>query len=212
MTSDQYAAEYNEVKALGGPTGASSRTPEQEAMAQFYNVNALELYTRAFRTIAVTEGLTMAEQARLFAMMDMAIADALITTWSDKAYWNFWRPITAIHHGDEDGNPNTAGDPTWMPMIGTPPYPEHPSGYNACSGAVVQTAIAFFGTNDMTFSLAKIGTNQTRDFTHFTDMTAETIEVRIYQGLHFRTAEVQSVEIGKNVVDWLVANYFQPVS
>jgi hypothetical protein len=211
LTSDQYATEYNEVKALGGPTGTSSRTAEQEAMAQFYAVNALELYTRAFRTIALTEGLTMAEQARLFAMMDMAIADALITCWDDKAYWSFWRPITAIQHGDEDGNPNTIGDPTWMPMLGTPPYPEHPSGYNSASGAVVNAAIAFFGTNDMEFSLVKIGTNETRDFTHFTDMTAETIEVRIYHGLHFRTAEVQAVEIGKNVVDWLVAHYFQPV-
>lgn len=212
ITSDAYAAEYNEVKAFGGPTGASSRTAEQEAMAHFYNVNALELYTRAFRTIAVTEQLTMAEQARLFAMMDMAIADALITTWDDKTIWNFWRPITAIHHGDEDGNPNTAGDPTWMPMLGTPPYPEHPSGYNAVSGAAVHTAIAFFGTNEMAFSLVKLASGETRDFTHFTDMTAESIEVRIYHGVHFRAAEVQAVEIGKDVVDWLVAHYFQPVT
>ena len=83
---------------------------------------------------------------------------------------------------------------------------------SATLAAAIHTAIAFFGTNELAFSLVKIGSNETRDFTHFTDMTAETIEVRIYHGVHFRAAEVQAVEIGKDVVDWLVAHYFQPVT
>ena len=113
LTSRAYAREYNEVKTLGGRTEGTARTPDQEALAQFYTVNPVELFNRTFRTIAETEGLTIAEEARLFAMLNLAGADALINCWDDKAHWNFWRPITAIHEGDNDGNPRTVGDPAW---------------------------------------------------------------------------------------------------
>ena len=97
----------------------------------------------------------------------------MITCWNEKVYWDFWRPITAIREGQLDGNPNTIGDPTWTPLLATPPYSDHTSGFNCASGAFMHTAKAFFGTNRMDFSLVKIAPNVpnvTRDYKHFTDV------------------------------------------
>jgi hypothetical protein len=210
-----YAKEYNEVKTLGGPTATSPRTAEQETIAQFYVVNPAEMFPRAFRTIAADAGLTIPEQARLFAMLSMATADALIATWDDKAHWVFWRPITAIHNGDSDGNHKTIGDPTWTPLLNTPPYPDHPSGYNAISGAVMATAEAFFGTKKFNFSLVRIVPgvpDVTREYTRFWDVVQETIDARIYQGLHFRAAEEQAARMGADIAHWISRNAFQPAN
>jgi hypothetical protein len=215
LTSGAYTREYNEVKELGGPTLGSPRTPEQEAVAQFYTVNVVELLNRTFRTISEAEGLTLAEEARLFAMLNMGGADSVIHCWDEKAFWNFWRPITAIQEGDDDPNPATVGDPDWVPLIATPPYPDHTSGYNCASGSYMHTAKAFFGQNKMAFSVVRIApgvANVTRDYKHFTDVVDDTIDARVYQGIHFRTADVQGARIGKHVARWLDKYYFQPVN
>ncbi len=109
LGSRTYAKEYDEVKALGAP--ASARTPRQEAIARFYTVHPVELFNRTFRVIAQERGLSLVEEARLFAMVNMSGADGLINCWSDKAAFSFWRPITAIHNGDDDGNARTARRP-----------------------------------------------------------------------------------------------------
>jgi hypothetical protein len=211
LTSRAYASDYNEVKRLGSST-SSQRTPEQDAVAQFYTAHPIELFNRTFRTISEAEGLTLVQQARLFAMLNMAGADALINTWDDKAHWSSWRPITAIQAGDRDGNRLTVGDPTWTPATNTPPYPENTSGYNAVTSAYMQIAEAFFGTKRMDFSVVKIvpgGTNITRDYTRFSDVVNDTIGARVYQGIHFRTAEVQGVKVGEDVARWTVKHYFK---
>jgi hypothetical protein len=212
VTSKRYAREYNEVKTLGGPTLGSSRTAEQEAVAQFFTANPTELYNRAFRTLAVAEGLTLGEQARLFAMLNLAGADALINCFNDKAYFKFWRPITAIRLGDEDGNPKTVGDPDWTPMAATPSYSEHSSGYNCVTAAFMHTAAAYFGNGAMHFSLVKVAPGApevTREYARFTDVINDTIDARVYLGIHFRTADVQGAKIGKDVARWLDKHYFQ---
>jgi hypothetical protein len=197
---------------LGGPTPTSPRTPEQEAVAQFYNVNPMEMFNRLFRAVADDHGLTIAEEARLFAMVNLASADAGINCWDDKAFWRFWRPITAIRLGDDDGNPRTAGDPSWNPLFATPPYPDHSSGYNCITGAMMHAAKAFFGTNRVSFSVVRIAPgvpDATRTYERFTDVVLDTIDARVYQGLHFRSADVQGAGIGKNVARWLAENFFQ---
>ena len=208
-----YAKEYNEVKTLGSID--SVRSPEQEAIAQFFTVNTAEHYNRTFRTVAADEGLTTSEQARLFAMLNMAGADALIGCHDDKAFWGFWRPITAIRLGDEDGNPKTVGDPAWTPMLANPPYPDHPSGHNCATAGFMYAAEVFFGRGRMDFSLVRIVPGQAdvvREYKHFRDVVDDTIDARIYQGLHFRTADVQGAGIGRDVARWLEQNYFQPVN
>ena len=215
LKSDAYTREYNEVKDLGGPTLGSPRTPEQEAVAQFYTVNVIELLNRTFRTISETEGLTLAEEARLFGMLNLAGADSVIHCWDEKAFWSNWRPITAIQQGDNDTNPDTVGDPDWVPLIATPPYPDHTSGYNCASGAFMHTAKAFFGRNRMEFSVVKlpgnVTPNVTRDYGQFTAVVKDTIDARVYLGIHFRTADVQGAALGQDVARWLDKHYFQPV-
>jgi hypothetical protein len=173
------------------------------------------MFNRAFRTLSRAEGLTLAEQARLFAMLDMAGADGLINCWDDKAFWSFWRPVTAIQNGDADGNDKTDGDAGWTPLITTPPYPDHPSGYNCVTSAFMHTAESFFGRGKTSFDVtAVIGTPPapvTRNYERFTDVVDETIDARIYLGIHFRTPDVQGAGIGKDVAHWLDKNFFRPV-
>ncbi len=213
LSSDAYAQEYEEVKTLGAKTG-SARTPEQEALAQFYNLNPVELFYRTFRTIAADRQLTLVEQARLFAMLGTANADSLITCWADKGHWNFWRPSTAIQQGEADGNPQTVGDPAWEPLLPNPPYPDHSSGFNCIVAGFMHAAKAFFGTDEVAFSVvsnAPGAANVTRTYARFTDVILDGIDVRVYHGVHFRAADVQGAQIGRDVAEWIATRYFQPL-
>jgi hypothetical protein len=214
LTSGAYAKEYNEVKAWGGngTTTPSLRTPEQTTFALFFSVNPVEMYHRAFRGIAAEQGLGIADEARLFAMLSMGGADALIGCWDDKAFWSFWRPVTAIRLGDTDGNLLTAADPNWTPLLTTPPYPDHPSGYNCFTSATMHTAETFFGRGKFTFSLTATvaGAPVTRNYERFTDVIDETVDARILLGIHFRAPDVQGAALGQDVAHWLDKNYFQP--
>jgi hypothetical protein len=214
LKTDAYTREYNEVKALGtAPTTAQPRprTDKQEAIAQFYNVNPVELFNRTFRQISEDRGLTLVDDARLFAMLNTATADAVISCWNEKAHWSNWRPITAIREGNNDGNPSTVGDPGWTPLIPTPPYPDHTSGYNCATSSFMHTAEVFFGRGKTEFSVDRTPSGVTRDYERFTDVIDDTIDARVYQGIHFRASDVQGAEIGKDVAHWLETHYFQPV-
>jgi hypothetical protein len=209
LSSRAYAKEYNEVKELGG-AGENARTPKQEALAQFYaNTNPVEMFPRTFRAIAVAERLTLVEQARLFAMLNLTLADTMIACVNEKVFWGFWRPITAIHEGDNDGNPRTVGDPAWVPFAPTPPYSDHTSGYNCVAGAFMYSAKAFFGKDRMDFSVVKAGTNEARQYKRFTDVVDDIIDVRVYHGLHFRTADVQGAGLAKDIAHWVADRHFE---
>ena len=138
----------------------------------------------------------------------------MINCGGDKEHFSFWRPITAIHEGDNDGNDATAGDPAWELMVPTPPYPDHTSGYNCLTGAMMNAADAFFGGEPVAFSLVRIVPDEpevTCEYVTFTDVIADTIDA-LFQGIHFRAADEQGADIGANVAEWAAANYFQPVS
>jgi hypothetical protein len=211
LTSRAYAREYNEVKILG--TAGSPRTPHQEAVAQFYTENPHELFNRTMRTIAEDEGLTLVEQARLFAMLDLAAADSLINCWNDKAFFSFWRPITAIQEGDNDGNRRTVGDAAWVPLSTTPPYPDHVSGYNCVTAGMMHAARAFFGRDRMNFDVVRVvpgEADMTRHYRRLTDVIEDTMDARVYQGIHFRTADVQGAQLGKRVARFLNQHHLRP--
>src|SRR5206468_11040455 len=108
---------------------------DQTQLARFYSFNPLIMLNRTLRNVAADQGLSITEDSRLFALSSFSGADALISCWDDKDYWSFWRPITAIHQAADDGNAATATDPDWAPFFPTPPYPDHPSGYNCFSAA-----------------------------------------------------------------------------
>ena len=143
-------------------------------------------------------------------MLYMTAADALITVWNDKAHYSFWRPITAIREADTDGNPHTAADPNWLPLIPTPPYTEHSSGHNGLSNSFVSTLQSFFGTDHIGWTDTNNG-GLTRSFTRLSEARDEIIETRIWSGIHFRAAEEQGAKIGHQVSRYRDRHYFQPV-
>ena len=223
VTSAQYTAEFNEVKALGAQTG-SSRTAAQTTLAGFVGANPLPYMNKGLRDIASARGLTSVQQARLFVMTSMASADALISCFNNKDHWNFWRPQTAIREAGSDGNGATSPDTGWLSLFATPGYSDEASGYNCYTAGVWQSARAFFGTDKMSFSLTSPGVTanaaignpvgvagSVRSYTRFTDVIRDTIEGRILTGFHFRTADVHGAWIGKKVAQWVDKHYFGPV-
>jgi hypothetical protein len=210
LDSPEYAADFNEVKALGAATG-STRTPEQTALAQFVSTSPFAIYQRAVREMPEVQALSTADQARLFAQTSMTAADSLIGCWDDKAQWLFWRPSTAIPAAGSDNNPATEAQADWLPFFANPPYPEHPSGFNCFSSSMARSLKAFFGTNAISITLKNPAVGQERTYDQLSKIVRDTINGRIYMGIHFRNSDVQGAWIGKKVAHWVDKNYFQPV-
>jgi PAP2 superfamily len=222
LTSADYAEDFNEVKELGSLT-STTRTADETDAAIFWQDHGIALWNRIFRTLAASQNLDIVENARLFAMENLAAADALIGCWNDKYYWQFWRPITAIREAATDGNPATVADPTWLPLFDpatpvfnppplvTPPFPDHPSGHCSATGAIVHTLQNFFGTDKIAFSAFSNKSGTTRNFDRFKDALKEVIDCRVWGGIHFRIAEMQGAVLGKKVAHHLKQHYFQPV-
>jgi hypothetical protein len=211
------------VKELGSLT-STKRTADQTAAAIFWQDNGMAIWNRVFRSLA--SPTDTAGNARLFAATNLAAADALIGCWNNKYYWNFWRPITAIREGDNDGNPATSGDATWTPLFDpsvdvsgaklvTPGFPDHPSGHTCASGAITRVLRDFFGTDKVTFTVTSNkclpAPCQARTFRRFSDAIDEVIGARIWSGIHFRTADEEGARLGKKVARYLRKHYLQPV-
>jgi hypothetical protein len=168
------------------------------------------------RQLIERNNLSAAKSARLLALQNLSGADAAINCWNDKYYFDFWRPWNAIPRAAEDGNSDTAPDPTWMALI-TAPYPEWPSGHNCLDGAHVTVLRMFFGDTAGSFQITSVSTllvaaePKVRTFDTFSQPVAELIEARIWAGLHYRSGDVQGQVLGRNVANYAVANYFQPV-
>jgi hypothetical protein len=209
LDSAAYAAEFNEVKGIGGTT--STRNPRQAQLATFVSANPFGMVNSGLRSIAMANGLSTSEQARLFVMTSMSSADALISCWENKDHWLFWRPQTAIQQAAHDGNAATVADPTWTSLVGNPGYPDAPSGYNCFMSGVMNAARAYFKTNRMTFTLTSPGAAPvTRYYRQFSGVIKDAIDGRIYIGLHFRRADEQGAWLGMKVARWAATNYFQP--
>jgi PAP2 superfamily len=216
LASAAWAQDFNEVKALGRADSAV-RTPEQTYIARWWQSTVVASWNAVARDLIGRDGLDLVDSARLFAMQNLAAADAAINCWNDKYYWDFWRPWNAIPRALEDDNPATEPDPTWTALI-TAPYPEHPSGHLCLDGAHLRVLRMFFPdvieggfqiTSTSTFLLP--GDPRTRTFSSFSQALAEIIEARIWAGLHYRTADVQAEQLGRGVADYMAENYFQPI-
>jgi hypothetical protein len=209
LESKRYAREFNEVKSLGSAT-STTRTADQTLAARYWAENPPATWSRIFRTLSAQQAVSLVDNARLYAMLYMTAADALITVWNDKAEFLFWRPITAIREADSDGNPDTVADPAWLPLIPTPPYTEHSSGHNGLSSAFVATLQDFFGTDRIGWTDTNNG-GFTRSYARVSDAIEEIIEVRIWSGIHFRSADEQAATIGKRIAQYRERHFFERV-
>ncbi len=221
LTSAEYARDFNEVKELGSLM-STRRTVDQTRAAIFWQAQPLAIYGGLMRSLSESRGLDTVATARLFGMAHLAAADGAISCWNDKFYWNFWRPLAAIREADTDGNPATVADPGWrslfdpatptVPPLGTPPFPDHPSGHGCVSGSVLNTLRDFFGTDRIAFDVfSSRFPGQPRHFDRFTDALDEVIEARIWGGIHFRNADVTGADIGRRVAHFVGSHAFQPV-
>ena len=208
LTSRKYAREFDEVKSIGSAT-STTRTSDQTLAARYWAENPPGTWSRIFRTLSAQEGLSLVENARFFAILYLTGADSLISVWDDKAHWSFWRPITAIQEAGTDGNPRTDPDGGWVPLIPTPPYPEHPSGHTGLSGSFVKTLQQFFRTDRIAWSDTN-NAGLTRSFTRLSQAIDEIVDARVWSGIHFRTADEQGELIGKQVARYREEHYFQP--
>ncbi len=206
LTSLKYAREFDEVKAYGSATSVA-RSADQTHAARYWAENPPATWSRIFRTLSAQQGLSLEENARLYAMLYLTAADALITVWNDKAHYLFWRPITAIREADTDGNPTTAADPAWLPLIPTPPYTEHSSGHSGLSSSFVATLQDFFGTDRIGWTDTNNG-GLTRSFTRFSRAIDEVVSARVWSGIHFRTSDEQGAKIGQQVARYREQHYF----
>lgn len=213
LHSGAYAKAYDEVKKLGALVN-SSRTPEQTDIAHFYSDNAVLYWQRAFIALANAHLDDIGDSARMFALTNMAMADGLITAWHDKVRWNFWRPLTAIREGANDGNARTEALPAWQSLITTPNYPDYTSGANNLSGAATTMLANFFGTDEFTFSItsvAALAIQKTRTYDRFSDAADDVEDARIYEGIHFRFADAVGRRQGTHSANWAFGHVLRPL-
>jgi PAP2 superfamily len=212
LTSIAYLREYNEVKSLGA-IDSTTRTPEQTDLARFWSVNFIAQWNEAIRGIAVGHIFAVGDSARLFALANLAAADAAITVWDSKYFFSFWRPITAIRNGDDDGNPRTVGEADWTPLLITPPYPDYTSGANGLTGAFTTILQLFFKTDEFDFAVPSTASDLSvnpRLFNRFSDAAEEVVEARILQGIHFRSADKEARRQGRRVALWTFTRVLRP--
>jgi hypothetical protein len=202
LTSGHYTRDYNEVKTIGARFN-SSRTSEQTSLANFYSGNYLTIMNGVARSVALARGGDTGDNARLLALVNVSAADALIAAWANKRAYPFWRPSTAIANGDDDGNPRTVGDPSWLPLFNDPPYPDYTSGANSITAATMRTLSLFFGSDTETFTATTtVAGEPARTYTSFSALADDVVNARVYMGIHFRFADEVARRQGEKAADW----------
>jgi hypothetical protein len=211
LTSARYTRDFNEVKAFGSLT-STARTAAQTSTAVFFSGSALVQFNAAMRDQVKVRHLDIVDAARMFAAIDMSVADVLISAWHTKYVDGFWRPITAIQMADTDGNPATTADPSWTPLLANPPYPEYPSGYNVVSSTTTHGLENLFRTRHLRLTListAAPGVERHYDSTRV--LRRDVVDARVWLGIHFRFADTAARDMGRRLAAWTLDHYFQPL-
>ena len=213
LPSALYARDYNETKDLGG-TKSTQRTAEQTEAVKFWgNGNITPSWFMAARQLSEAKQLPLADNARLFALLSMAIANTFIADWDAKFTYNFWRPITAIRNGDNDGNDATERDVSWSSLNPAPLHPEYPSQAAIVGGAGLTIMESVFGPNPPTPVTVTSQTDPKakRQLSNVTALANETINIRIWGGIHFRNSLETGREMGNKIADYMIENSIKPV-
>lgn len=211
LTSDTWARDYNEIKALGGRTG-SQRSAEQTEVAKFWDYSLPAIYHGVVRSVALAPGRDLARNASLFATVAQAMDDSLISVFEAKYQYNFWRPITAIRNADADGHDATARDAGWVPLVDNPMHPEYPSGHSILASAVGAVLKADLGTGPVpTMSTTSpTAPGVTRRWTNVDDFVREVSDARVWGGLHYRFTTDVSNTMGRQIGELAVAKVLAP--
>ena len=213
LNSDAYAVAFSEVKERG-KKNSTIRTADQTAYAKYWYEFSEAGWNRVARTVAVDKKLDLYETARLFALVDIALADAYTAGWDSKLHYNLWRPYTAIRNAEKDGNNQTSPDTEWEPEQVTPPIQDYPSTHSALgnAAAVVMANILGDATSFTMPSPTAVPAGGTRSFTSFSQAARENAESRVMAGIHFRFACDAGLELGKNIGNWVTSNHLRSLN
>lgn len=210
LGSARYTQDFNEVKSVGALNG-STRTAYQSETARFWQLDTpVAMWDRVADELLMEHHRNLLQSARILALTNISITDAIIAVFEAKNYYDTWRPVTAIVHADLDGNPDTAPDPTWLPLMTTPPFQEYPSAHSGTSSAAAATLAAFFG-NNTTFTVTSAGLpGVERSFPSFRDAVAQIVDARVYAGFHFRFSCDDANIMGDRVSEAVRTRLLQP--
>ena len=212
LLTTTYFEDFDAVKALGRGTG-STRTPDQTALAPFWEGNASVHWNQAANQIARANHLSMSRNSRLFALLNAAMADTAITVWSAKLHYGrmftevTWRPATAIPLADTDGNPDTEAEPLWQPLVNTPCHPEYPAGHPSLNGAAATVLLSTFA-DDQVFTLTTAG-QPSRTYTSIAQARSDGNNARVWGGMHYPSTVAISDALGEAIATWVNVNSMQ---
>ena len=209
ITSAAFATGYLETLSLG-KSDSATRSVEQTNIASFWKQPTHVPLNAIARGIAKTRALSLAENARLFALLNITIADTRIAVWDAKYEYGYWRPITAINTTTDYGNATAVPDLTWAPLLETPNHPEYPSGHSLTGGGGLRTLATFFGSDAIAFTVSSDSApGVTRGFEKFSDAEQENANSRIYAGIHYRFSNEAGIAVGHQIADYVSTNYLK---
>jgi hypothetical protein len=218
ITSDAFTQAFDEIKAIGAANSAT-RTAEQTAIARYWagplgTVQPPGQWNRIARGVATERGNSLGENARLFALLNFTMNDALIAAWDTKYTYNFVRPVTAIRNAQSDGNPDTEADPAWTPLLGTPGHPSYMAAHSTLSAAAATALGSFFGDDAIRFTdtseVAAGGATITRSFDGFWEAAEEAGASRVYGGIHWQFDNQAGLKAGREVGRFVSDHLLQP--
>ena len=207
----RYARDFNEITAIGSSV-SGTRSQDQTDLARFWIATAAQNWNPAARQAAIAHGLTLDENARAFALLNLAGADAFIAAWDAKFAYNQWRPVTAIRAAETDGNPATDADPVWTPLLVTPPFPDYIAGHTSYAGAAERVLEHVFGKDSRLVltltSPTAPGVVQT--YSTFTQIADDVVDARVWGGIHWRTSSTRGREVGRQIGLYAVRHFLAP--
>ena len=212
LTSNAYTKAYNEVMTVGS-VNSTERPPDRANVVLFYAASSsTQVFNQAAQQVAQDKGGSLSQNARALALINMAISDSLVASFLNKYLYNFWRPETAIHGGDTDGNPDTVGDPSWAPFITTPCFPSYPSNHGSASNGAAEVLRRLYGEAGHAITLTNPAVpNIVLQYTSFKEITDDISDARVYGGIHFRTDQEAGADLGRAIGTAVYKNNLQPV-
>jgi len=200
LTSRAYAKTYNEVMTVGG-IDSTERPPDRANVALFYAASSpTQVFNQAVQQVAQERWHSLSENARALALVNMATNDSLVAAFLNKYHYNFWRPETAIHAGDTDGNPRTVGDPSFVPFITTPCFPSYPSNHGSAANGAAEILKRIYGEDGHSITLSNPAVPDiVLQYTTFKQITDDISDARVYGGIHFRTDQDAGERLGKAI-------------
>lgn len=202
ITSDEYARDFQELLAMGG-ADSTMRSGDQTDAALFWRPTPDLLFNPVVRQLVVDRAFDAWEAARAFALVNVAMVDAVIACWDAKYAYNQWRPITGIRTAPPGSHPAIQADPAWGPLLFTPPYPDYPGGHPTATQAAATVMSTLFGPEPGQFSVTGSG-GKVRQYRRFDDVAREVVDARVWGGVHWRSSDVAGAELGRRIAEYVL--------